>query len=184
MKGKIFKVVKKSEAWRITGKAPISTKWVDTDKTHGIGVPVIRSRWVARDFKDPKEKDREDLFSATPPLEMMRFIMSRQATHRKDGRERKSMYLDIKKAHVIPLCEQDVYVELPGEAEVEDDECGKLIHWLYGCRPAAQAWEEHYSALLKNHGFKRLKVRTSSVRPRNQGYEWSCAWRRFRVGRH
>ena len=66
MKGKIFKVVKKSEAWRITGKAPISTKWVDTDKTHGIGVPVIRSRWMARDIKDPKEKDREDLFSATP----------------------------------------------------------------------------------------------------------------------
>ena len=104
-------------------------------------VPVIRSRWVARDLKDPKEKDREDLFSATPPLEMMRFIMSRQATHRKDGRERKSMYLNTKKAHVIPLYEQDVYVELPGEAEVEDDECGKLIHWLYGCRPAAQAWE-------------------------------------------
>ena len=40
---------------------------------------------------------------------------------------------------------------------MEDDECGKLIHSLYGCRPAAQAWEEHYSALLKNHGFKRLK---------------------------
>ena len=49
---------------------------------------------------------------------MMRFIMSRQATHRKDGRERKSMYLDIKKTHVIPSCEQDVYVELPGEGEV------------------------------------------------------------------
>ena len=91
MKGKIFKLVKKSEAWRITGKAPISTKWVDTVKTHGNGVPVIRSRWVARDFKDPKEKEREDLFSATPPLKMMRFIMSRQATHRKDGKERKSM---------------------------------------------------------------------------------------------
>ena len=70
---------------------------------------------------------------------------------------KENMYLDKKKAHVIPLCEQDVYVELPGEAEVEDDECGRLIHWLYGCRPAAQAWEEHYSALLKNHGFKRLK---------------------------
>ena len=43
----------------------------------------------------------------------------------------------------------------PGEAEVEDDECGKLTHWLYRCRPAAQAWEEHHPALLKNHGFKR-----------------------------
>ena len=63
LKGKIFKVVNKSEAWRIAGKAPISTKWADTEKTHGIGEPMIRSRWVARDFKDPKEKDREDLFS-------------------------------------------------------------------------------------------------------------------------
>ena len=75
---------------------------------------MIRSRWVAMDFKDPKEKDREYLFSATPPLEMMRFIMSRQATQRKDGRERKSMCLDMTKALVIPLYEQDVYVELPG----------------------------------------------------------------------
>ena len=68
MKGKIFKVVKKEEAWKVTGKAPISTKWVDTDKTHGTGTPMVRSRWVARDFKDPKEKECEDLFSATPPI--------------------------------------------------------------------------------------------------------------------
>ena len=45
----------------------------------------------------------------------------------KDGRERKSMYLDIKTAYVIPVCEQVVYVELPAEAEVQEDECGKLI---------------------------------------------------------
>ena len=32
MKGKTFKVVKKSEAYRVTGKGLISTKWVDTDK--------------------------------------------------------------------------------------------------------------------------------------------------------
>ena len=62
MKGKIFKVVKKSEAWEVTGKAPISTKCVDTDKTHGTGTPLVRSRWVARDFQNPHEKDREDLF--------------------------------------------------------------------------------------------------------------------------
>ena len=158
MKGRIFKVVKKDEAWKVTGKAPISTKWVDTDKTHGTGEPMVRSRWVARDFKDPKEKDREDLFSATPPLEMIRFMLSRQATIRSDKEERKTMYLDIKKAHLAPLCRSDVYVELPAEAEVAEDECGKLIHWLYGCRPAAQAWEEHYSSLLVANGFKRLQT--------------------------
>ena len=104
MKGKIFKIVKRTEAWRVTGRAPITTKWVDTDKTHGTGDPLVRSRWVARDFKDKKEKDREDLFSATPPIEMMRFVLSRQATRRDDGEDRKTMYIDVKKAHLAPLC--------------------------------------------------------------------------------
>ena len=157
MKGKIFKVVEKEEAWRVTGKAPISTKWVDTDKTHGTKEAMVRSRWVARDFKDHKEKDREDLFSATPPIELIRFVLSRQATKRMDGIERKTMFLDVKKAHLAPLCKEDVYVELPEEANVEEDKCGKLIHWLYGCRQAAQAWEEHYSNLLIENGFTRLK---------------------------
>ena len=58
MMGKIFKVVKKSEAYRVTGKGPISTKWVDTDKSHGNGDMLVRSRWVARDFKAKGEKDR------------------------------------------------------------------------------------------------------------------------------
>ena len=89
---------------------------------------------------------------------MMRYMLSRQATKRPDGRRRKTLYLDIKKAHLAPLCESDVYVELPEEAEVNDNECGKLIHWLYGCRPAAQAWEEHYSALLVKDGFRRLRT--------------------------
>ena len=119
---------------------------------------MVRSRWVARNFGDPSDKDREDLFSATSPIEMMRCMISRQATRRKDGQERNTMYLDVKKAHLAPRCEQDVYVQLPAEAEVQEDECRKLIHWLYACRPAAQAWEEHYSALLKEHGFQRLRL--------------------------
>ena len=51
MKGRTFKVVKKSEACRVAGKGPLSTKWVDTDKSHGNGEIFVRSRWLARDFK-------------------------------------------------------------------------------------------------------------------------------------
>ena len=47
-------------------------------------------------------------------------------------------------------------MELPEEAGAADDECGKLVYWLYGCRPAARAWEEHYSSVLGAAGFKRL----------------------------
>ena len=156
MMGEIFKVVKKSEAYRVTGKGPISTKWVDTDKSHGNGDMLVRSRWVARDFKAKGEKDREDLFSATPPLELIRYLISRQATKRKDGKERKTLFIDVKKAHLAPKCTQDVYVELPVEAGALPDECGKLEHWLYGCRPAAQAWEEDYAKVFEEAKFRRL----------------------------
>ena len=45
MKNKTRKVAKESEAYRVTGKPPISTKWVDTDKSHGVGEMIVRSRW-------------------------------------------------------------------------------------------------------------------------------------------
>lgn len=66
IEGKMFKVVKRSEAWERTGEPPITTKCVDADKMHGTGAPTVRSRWVARDFRGQSEKDHEDLFSATP----------------------------------------------------------------------------------------------------------------------
>ena len=65
------------------------------------------------------------------------------------------MFIDVKKAHLVPECREDVYVELPEEAEVESDECGKLVQWLYNCRRAGEAWEDHYSNLLMNMGFER-----------------------------
>lgn len=92
MKDNIFKVVKKSEAYRLTGRSPISTKRVDRDKSRGNGEMLVRSRWVARDFKCNGEKDREDLFSAIPPLEVIiRYMISRQATKRKNGKEMMSL---------------------------------------------------------------------------------------------
>ena len=68
------------------------------------------------------------------------------------------MYLDVKKAHLVPKCEQDVYVELPLEAGAKKGECGKLNYWLYGCRPAAQAWEKHYASLLGGVRFRQSQA--------------------------
>jgi hypothetical protein len=102
MKAKVFKIAKKKECYEKTGKAPKSTKWVDTDKSHGQGKLLVRSRWVARDFKTRGERDREDLFCPTPPLELLRVMVSKQATTSKSGKMRKSMFFDVKKAHLIP----------------------------------------------------------------------------------
>ena len=49
------------------GKTIISTRWVDTNTGTDLE-PNYRSRLVAREIK---KDDRLDLFSATPPLEVL-----------------------------------------------------------------------------------------------------------------
>jgi hypothetical protein len=148
MKNKgIWEVVPWSEALERTGKVPVSVKWVDTMKAGGL----VRCRLVARDFRTKDDKDREDLFAATPPLELLKALLSKAASDRR----RKVLVIDVKKAHLYPLCTQDVYIELPEEAGAPPGTCGKLVHWLYGFRPAAQAWESHYAENLSNEGFIR-----------------------------
>ena len=65
------------------------------------------------------------------------------------------MFIDAKKAHLNPECREEVYIELPEEAGAGVGRCGKLLHWLYGCRRAAQAWETFYSEKLQGAGFVR-----------------------------
>ena len=124
------------------------------------GDGLVRCRLVARDFKGKGEVDREDLFAATPPLEAKRVLMSRAVTRRRNQRKgrRKMMFIDARKAHLNPKCEKNVYIKLPDEANGGPGKCGKLVYWLYGFRPAAQAWEELYSGKLEGAGFTRGKA--------------------------
>ena len=101
------------ECIRVSGKRPVSTRWVNTNKG-GEDTWDIRCRLVARDFKG-NDKDRDDLFAGTPPLEAKRILFSRAVTRRFDGEPRKLMFIDAKKAHLNPKCEDDVYIELPPE---------------------------------------------------------------------
>ena len=64
-KHKVYHKVPTKECWDRTGKAPIRTIWIDTNKGDKIH-PELRSRLVAKDYNTGK---RPDLFAATPPLE-------------------------------------------------------------------------------------------------------------------
>ena len=68
---------------------------------------------------------------------------------------RKAMFVDAKKAHLNPMCDDEVSIELPVGAGASPGVCGQLVHWLYCCRPAAQAWESFYAEKLKAVGLKR-----------------------------
>ena len=83
------------------------------------------------------------------------FVRSWVASFGRTGGSRKVLFMDAKKAHLNPICQEDVYIQLPEEAEAGAGICGKLEFWMYGMRPAAQAWEECYSQKMEEVGFKR-----------------------------
>ena len=143
------------ECWDKTGKRPIPTRWVDILKGEDE-----RSRWVAQDFKG-NDNNRDDLFAAMPTLEAKKALFRMGATRMKSkpGRSKmKMLFIDVKKAHLNAECKQEnVFVELPPEAEAQPGTCGKLLRWLYGMRGAAKGWEGEFTEKLESTGFKRGK---------------------------
>ena len=121
------------------------------------GRVAVRSRLVARDFKGKgggKEKE-DSLYASTPPLEALRMLCSKAAAPGRNGRLRKMLFMDARKAHLNPKCEEEVYIELPEETEAAEGICGKLVFWMYGMRRAAHAWEEWYSRKMEAAEFLR-----------------------------
>ena len=84
-------------------------------------------------------------------------MLFRQA-HVRRRRHYKLRFIDVRKAHLNGVCEEDVYDELPVEANAGPGMCGKLERWLYGMRLAGQAWEREYSVKLESIGLKKGKA--------------------------
>ena len=88
-----------SECIEVTGKKPVKVRWVDVNKGDDDS-PNVRCRIVAKDFNTDK---RLDLFAATPPLEYLRFLVSRCASSQMGPRKTKLMVQDVKKAYFYAL---------------------------------------------------------------------------------
>ena len=69
----VYSKVPKEEAG---GAKVITTKWIDTNKG-SEAEPNYRSRLVGRELN---LQDRPDLFAATPPLESLRYMVSKCAS--------------------------------------------------------------------------------------------------------
>jgi hypothetical protein len=146
------------ECWRNTGRPPTTTKFVRVNKG-ADGIDDIRARLCARDFKAMGAKTSVDLFASMPPLEAKKMLF-RQAIKEKDvwkkgaWRSKKLLFIDVKKAHLNGIVPDEVYayVELP------DGKIWRLKRWLYGMRPAANAWESDFTKRLIGEGFARGKA--------------------------
>ena len=154
----VFTKVPIRECWDSTGEAPISTRWIDINKGDDEH-PNYRSRWVGRDFKG-SDRDRDDLFAATPPLEAKKYLISCAASQigKPYKKQKRLGFIDIKKAYFNAPAKRDLYVVLPDEFLDPGEKgkvCGKLNYSLYGTRDAASNWEAHYTSVLLSLGFRQ-----------------------------
>ena len=112
----------------------------------------MRARWVSKEYKTHA---RPELYSLTPPVEALKFVLSETAT---DEREGKVLALvDVRRAYFYAPARRKVFVELPREDYQLGDEhmCGLLRYSLYGTRDAAQNWEEELASTLSGLGLTR-----------------------------
>ena len=151
------------EARRVTGRPPITVRWVDVNKGDNEH-PNIRSRLVARQIRQAGE---EAIFAPTPPLEALRSVLSLAATdfhgrpkHVHDGSsERRTQIsaVDIPRAYFHAKTDENspTYVALPAEDPDHRDKCGLLRRHMYGTRAAADGWQQEYSGFLTSIGFRQ-----------------------------
>ena len=146
----------RAEALARTGKAPISVRWIDTNKGDD-DEPNYRSRLVAREIR---RRGESPIFAPTPPLESLRTVVSLAATdiegmprHVRDGNSEhrtQLSFIDISRAYFCATTDPDdpTYVELPTEDPEHGAMVGRLLKHMYGTRKAADGWHNEYAGRL------------------------------------
>ncbi len=76
----VYTKVHLEECYQQTGKGPVGTRWVDTNKDASGEANQVRSRLVAQYLKISKTI-RADLFSPTPPLECLKVLIHIYTQH-------------------------------------------------------------------------------------------------------
>ena len=157
-KHSVYTKVPTAQCWRDTGKAPVKTGWVDTNKGTD-GDPNVRSRWVGKEYNTGV---RLDLYAPTPPLEGVKLVASDVASRK----GRVMVTVDVRRAYFYAKARRKIYVELPDEDKGpgDVDMCGMLNVSLYGTRDAAQNWEEELGGFLLSLGFIKGRGSTCMYR--------------------
>ena len=153
-----------AECKKVTGRAPISVRWVDVNKGDDVH-PNVRSRLVARQIRGPGD---ESTFAPTPPLETLRSIISMAATdfpgrpaccRDPESEERMQVSaVDISRAYFNASTDggTPTYVQLPPEhPDHLRGMCGLLLEHMYGTQATADGWQQEYAGYMRELGFKQ-----------------------------
>ena len=147
------------------GKQILPVRWVDINKGDRHHVK-LRSRIVGKELK-AKTKEAllaHELFSATPPWEVIKGLFSLLVTDPKENKSSNNYkpdedlvvgVFDISRAHFMPKAQRELYIEIPEEdrEEGDGDVVGRLSRGMYGFRDASNAWMKDWQDVLKGSGF-------------------------------
>ena len=142
-----------SEALEATGRPPLPSGWVDTNKG-GQQRPELRSRLVAKETKRLSTLGPDDAattFAATPPLEGLRLMLSLAMTGM--SRNRVLTFIDISRAHLHSDLKRAVYIRAPKEdKDCKEGECWLLRKATYGLKDAGAAFDRKVENILLQMG--------------------------------
>ena len=93
---KVWIKVDREECFRETGKPLIKLRWVDINKGDNDR-PNHRSRIVAKEIRTDS---RPDLFAASPPVEHIKYLISRVASSQHSARPTFLMVQDLSLIHI------------------------------------------------------------------------------------
>ena len=118
----VYRKVPITQCLKETGKRPIGTRWVDTNKGDKLK-PKVRSRLVAQEIN---RHDMPELFAATPPLEYIKYLISLCASSQWTNSPTRLKISYVKKAYFYAAATRRVYVALPAEDILPGEEgmCG------------------------------------------------------------
>ena len=156
----VYDVVDESECRMHQGR-PYSLKWVDRMKAD-----KCRSRLVVREIKKAKKKDEqlgaEEVFSAMPPAEGLKMLISAAMTDGNDvcghGSHGTAESLeiatwDVSRAHLYGESRRWVYTTLP-EGWEQPGKVARLRRSMYGTQDAASIWSDTWAEKLVEEGIR------------------------------
>ena len=120
-------MVRRDKCFQASGRPPIELRWVDINKGDELH-PKYKSRIVAKEIMID---NRLELLTTTPPLEFIKYLISRCASRQRKSGPSRFMIQDINKAYIFAPATKDIVIELPPE-DAEPGMVGKLEKPLYG----------------------------------------------------
>ena len=128
---------------------PYSLKWVLKNKGE-----KVRAREIKRAKSEDMKLEPSDVFSAMPPVESLKALVSHLMTERVDKRGRNVVLavLDVSRAQFYGVCERGVFVEAPSELH-RPGLVAKLNKTMNGTQHASNAWQNLWCEYLRSSGF-------------------------------